>query len=66
MLLGSLKGTQKQYASYIMRWITYCRSKQIGCHSATLSQALDYLVEYLTMELDIVDSTLHDQPYPES
>ena len=39
------KGTTKQYSSYIKRWTTYCRQKQIDPVSATVPQALDFLVE---------------------
>ena len=39
------KGTTKQYSSYIKRWTTYCHQKQIDPVSATIPQALDFLVE---------------------
>ena len=39
------QGTTKQYSSYIKRWATYCRQKQIDPVSATDPQALDFLVE---------------------
>ena len=39
------QGTQKQYSSYIKRWITFCHRQQIDCLSPTISQALDFLVE---------------------
>ena len=39
------KGTTKQYSSYIKRWTTYCHQKQIDPVSATVPQALDFLVE---------------------
>ena len=39
------KGTTKQYSSYIKRWTTYCRQKQIDPVYATVPQALDFLVE---------------------
>jgi hypothetical protein len=39
------QGTQKQYSSYIKRWISFCRKQQIDCVSPTISQALDFLVE---------------------
>ena len=39
------KGTTKQYSSYIKRWTTYCHKKQIDPVSATVPQALDFLVE---------------------
>ena len=41
------QGTTKQYSSfrYIKRWTTYCRQKQIDTVSATVPQALDFLVE---------------------
>ncbi|XP_068738595.1 uncharacterized protein [Montipora capricornis] len=46
IILQSLrKGTTKQYPSYIKRWTTYCRQKQIDPVSATVPQALDFLVE---------------------
>lgn len=38
------KGTTKQY-SYIKRWTAYCHQKQIDPVSATVPQALDFLVE---------------------
>ena len=38
------KGTTKQY-SYIKRWTTYCHQKQIDPFSASIPQALDFLVE---------------------
>jgi len=39
------KGTTKQYSSNIKRWTTYCHKKQIDPVSATIPQALDFLVE---------------------
>ena len=46
MNLQSLRqGTTKQYSSYIKRWTTYYRQKQIDPVSATVPQALDFLVE---------------------
>ena len=34
------QGTQKQYASYIKRWITYCHTKQVNCFDPSISQPL--------------------------
>ena len=39
------QGTQKQYSSYIKRWISFFHRQQIDCVSPTISQALDFLVE---------------------
>lgn len=39
------QGTTKQYSSHIKRWTTYCRQKQIDPVSATVPQALIFLVE---------------------
>ena len=39
------KTTTKQYSSYIKRWTTYCHQKQIDPFSASIPQALDFLVE---------------------
>jgi len=39
------QGTQKQYLSYIKRWISFCRKQQIDYVSPTISQVLDFLVE---------------------
>ena len=39
------KGTTKRYSSHIKRWTTYCHQKQIDLVSATVPQALDFLVE---------------------
>ncbi|PFX20999.1 hypothetical protein AWC38_SpisGene14520 [Stylophora pistillata] len=39
------KGTTKQYFSYIERWTAYFHQKQIDPVSATVPQALEFLVE---------------------
>ena len=35
----------KQYSSYIKRWTKHCHEKQIDTVSATVPQALDFLVD---------------------
>lgn len=37
------KGTQKQYATYLKKWMAFCRERQINCYSPPLSDTLQFL-----------------------
>lgn len=38
-------GTQKQYETYIQKWINFCSEKQTDCYSPQISEALEFLAE---------------------
>ena len=37
------KSTRKQYATYLSRWVTYCKTKQLDVTHATINDGLDFL-----------------------
>ena len=37
------KSTRKQYATYLSRWVTYCKNKQLDVTHATINDGLDFL-----------------------
>lgn len=37
------KSTRKQYATYLSRWVTYCKNKQLDVTHATINNRLDFL-----------------------
>ena len=37
------KSTRKQYATYLSRWVTYCKNKQLDVTHATINDGLDVL-----------------------
>lgn len=45
LLASWRKGTQKQYITYIKKWFTFCREKQIDSVQANISSILEYLTE---------------------
>lgn len=38
------KGTKKQYATYVKKWMAFCRERKINCYSPPLSDALQFLL----------------------
>ena len=45
MFMGSWrKGTKKQYATYVKKWMAFCREWQINCYSPPLRDALQFLL----------------------
>lgn len=38
------KGTKKQYATYVNKWMAFCRERQINCYSPPLRDALQFLL----------------------
>ena len=46
IIMGSwLHSTQKQYASFIKRWLFYCSERQIDAFHAPLNEVLDFLTD---------------------
>lgn len=46
MLLASWrKGTQKQYITYVRKWFSFCRQKQIDSIQANINHILDFLTD---------------------
>ena len=37
------KSTGKQYTTYLSRWVTYCKNKQLDVTHATINDGLDFL-----------------------
>ena len=37
------KSTGKKYATYLSRWVTYCKNKQLDVTHATINDSLDFL-----------------------
>ena len=37
------RGTKKQYATYVKKWMAFCRERKINCSSPPLSDALQFL-----------------------
>ena len=37
------KSTGKQYTTYLARWVTYCKNKQVDVNHATINDGLDFL-----------------------
>ena len=38
------KGTKKQYATYVKKWMAFCRERQINCYLPPLRDALQFLL----------------------
>ena len=36
------KGTQKQYATYVKKWMAFCRERKINCYSPPLRDAFNF------------------------
>ena len=45
------KGTKKQYATYVRKWMAFCRERKINCYSPPLSDALQFLLELFNQGL---------------
>ena len=45
------KGTKKQYATYVIKWMVFCCERQIDCYSPPLSDALQFLLGLFNQEL---------------
>ena len=45
------KGTQKQYATYIKKWMAFCRERKIDCYSPPLSDTLQFLTDLFNQGL---------------
>ena len=37
------KSTGKQYTTYLTRWVSYCKNKQVNVTHATVNDGLDFL-----------------------
>lgn len=45
------KSTRKQFATYVKKWMTFCRERQINCYSPLLSDALQFLLGLFNQRL---------------
>ena len=45
------KGTQKQYATYIKKWMAFCRERKIDCYAPPLSDTLQFLTDLFNQGL---------------
>ena len=51
LLASWRKGTKKQYATYVKKWMAFCRERQINCYSPPLRDALQFLLGLATQPL---------------
>ena len=43
LMVSWRRGTKKQYATYVKKWMAFCRERKINCSSPPLSDALQFL-----------------------
>lgn len=37
------KGTQRQYATYLQKWVAFCSERQVDCLATSLNDAVNFL-----------------------